>query len=123
VRTARLPDGSVSLALTGADFREQSIFAGSMAEVLGAIGDPRYLITRRGRMLGRRRLDYHAVPRLLASKKELALMFLSAWRRRLSRAELIYTRNPEGQRALLTARMRAFSSAFVPRAERVDRWH
>ena len=48
VHTARLPDGSVSLTLTGADFREQSIFAGAMAEVLGAIGDPRYLVTRRG---------------------------------------------------------------------------
>ena len=122
VRTAPMPDGGVSVTLAGADFREQSLFAGSLAEVLGPIGDPRYLLTRRGRILRGRRLDYHSVPRLLGAKKELAHLLLAAWRRRLGRAELIYTRNPEGRKALFSASMRAFSSAFVPRAERADRW-
>jgi hypothetical protein len=34
----------------------------------------------------------------------------------------MYTRSPDGRRALVGARSRAFSTAFVPAAERLDRW-
>ena len=86
------------MTLDGASFRDQSLFADALSELLGPLANPRYLLTRRGRTLWRRRVDFHAVPRLLGTNKELAA-------------------------ALHKARMRALSAAFATRAERSDRWH
>jgi hypothetical protein len=115
-------DGSCSVALGGADFYRQSLFADCLGETLGAIENPRYLVTRRSLSRWFGRLDYHAVPQALAVKKELAELFLQAWQRRVGPAELIYTRSPETRRVLLKARARAFSSVIAKPARRLDRW-
>jgi superfamily II DNA or RNA helicase/UPF0716 family protein affecting phage T7 exclusion len=123
VRSTATESGEVVVTLHGASFRDQSLFANALAELLGPIANPRYLLIRRGRFLWRRRVDYHAVPRLLGVKKELAAALHTAWRRRVGPVTLLYTRNADGRRDLLKARLRAFSAAFATRAERSDRWH
>jgi superfamily II DNA or RNA helicase len=123
VRSSMLASGAVTVALHGATFRDQSLFADALAELLGPVANPRYLLTRRGRFLRRRRVDYNAVPRVLGTNKELATALHRAWKRRVGPARLIYTRNTDGRRELLEARLRAFSTARSPRAERSDRWH
>jgi hypothetical protein len=86
------------------------------------IENPRYLITREGKWLKLQRVDYHAVPMMLAINKERATLFWQIWERRISPAQLIYTRTPEGRQELLKARGRAFSSQLAPKSERRDRW-
>ena len=113
--------GAYAVALRGGTFYEQSVFADAVDEVLGPIGNPRYLVTRTDRRRSGRQ-DVHAVPGFLAANKQNAERFLTRWTRRMGPAELVYTRTPEGRARLLQARGRSFSSAFVPAAERMDRW-
>lgn len=122
VRSGRTPDGGVEVSLEGGSFYEQSLFADAMGEILGPVGNPRYLITRPVTDLFGTRIDYHAVPHALGSKRELAAGFHEAWMRRVGAGELIYTRQAGGRGVLLAARGRAFSNQFSDPAERLDRW-
>ena len=118
----KLHDGRFSIALVDAPFYEQELFADALAELLGPIANPRYLLVReRSGSVGRRK-DYHAVPQVLASNRERAQLLFNAWNRRVGPAELVYTRTQEGRGFLLKARRRAFSAAFADRTERRDRW-
>jgi hypothetical protein len=119
VRIQQLPDGVFSATLTGVSFQESALYADCLAEILSPIANPRYLLTRPGRG---RRLDYHAVPKCLGGKRKLAEILHRRWRKRLGGGELIYTRTPDGRRALLRARARAFSTAMTPPSQRRDRW-
>jgi hypothetical protein len=93
-----------------------------MGEVLGEIGNPRYLITREGKKLGTKRRDYHAVPQILGINKERAESLLTSWHRWVGPADLLYTRVPEGRALLLKARAAAFSTIMERRSERRDQW-
>jgi hypothetical protein len=116
-------DGSYYAALNGGTFYESSLFADALAEVLGPIDNPRYLVVREGRLFGMQRDDYHAVPLRFAVKKELAQVFYAAWSKYVGPTELIYTRSQQGRRLLVKARMKAFSSNFAQLVKRQDRWH
>ena len=123
VRTADIGHGQFSISLAGGTYRESNLFADAMEEVLGLVENPRYLLTR-GRLAGfLARHDYHALPRLLATDKEKAMVFHHHWQWRLGRARLIYTRCEEGRRLLLKARAQAFANALQPPSQRLDRWH
>ncbi|MEM7415058.1 MAG: DEAD/DEAH box helicase family protein [Gemmatimonadota bacterium] len=114
-------DGSVLISASGGTFRDHSTFADAIGEVLGPVGNPRYLITRSyGRK--RSRLDYHAVPSVFGTKRELAEAFHAAWIELVGPGELLYTRREGGRRMLLAARARAFANQFDDPAERVERW-
>lgn len=115
-------DGSFYLALSGGSFYESSLFADCLAEILAPIDNPRYLITRSGKVYGQKRDDYHAVPLKLAVKKQYAETFHQAWTQYVGPSELIYTRQPAGRKQLLKAKMQAFSSVFSNETKRLDRW-
>jgi len=119
VQCEEIGNGEVALSLGNADFYEQSLYADCLNELLGAVENPRYLLTRKDRFSRR---DYHAVPAPLGRKKELAAVFHRFWKKRLGPADLIYTRTPETRAMLLQARVRAFSTAMTPKSQRVDRW-
>lgn len=123
IETLETAPGVWSVAMRGGSFYERSVFSDAMAELLEPIENPRYLITRRGYGLWNRRVDYHAVPTLLAAKKHRAEVFVKRWRKRIGPTELIYTRNREGRIALLKARGRSLSGQFADRTLRRDRWH
>ena len=115
-------DGTFSLALSGSTFYESSLFADCLAEILGPIDKPRYLVVREGTVFGLKRDDYHAVPLKLAARKDTAMMFYQAWCRYVCPTELIYTRKHEGRKRLVKAKMKAFSSTFESQVKRQDRW-
>jgi hypothetical protein len=115
-------DASAYLSITGCSFRDQALFSDCIRELLSPIENPRYLLVREGRWLGRRRKDYHAVPSCLGTKKELAELLVQAWRRSVGPAELVYTRSAEKRRILAQARARAFSNSAERNAERMERW-
>jgi hypothetical protein len=118
----QLEDGRFSIALTDAPFYQQELFADCLAEILGPVQNPRYLIVREGSTDAGLRYDYHAVPQILASNKERAELLFAAWTQLVGPAELVYTRSFEGRRQLLKARARAFSTAFADCTERRDHW-
>lgn len=122
VATIKHEDGSVSICLSDGTFLERSLFADCINEILGPIGNPRYLLTRykAEQTLGQR--DYHAVPQSLGVKKTYAEALRDAWERRVGPTELLYVRGSEGRKELLRARARAFSTAMQKAAERFDRW-
>lgn len=115
-------DGTFYVALAGGTFYESSLFADCMGEILGPVDSPRYLILRSGHLYGMPRDDYHAVPLKIAVKKEFAQIFYEAWCRYVGPTELIYTRNEEGRRRLLKAKMQSFSAVFARQVKRDDRW-
>ena len=123
VRSKELGEGQFSISLVGGTFYESNLFADALQEVLGPLENPRYLLTRQNADSILPRRDYHAVPRVLGTDKEKALVFHQHWRRRLGPAEVVYTRSEQGRRQLLKARARSFSKAFQPRSQRLDRWH
>lgn len=119
------PDGAggAHIHLEGGTFRERSEFAVAVAEVLGEIDNPRYLVIRRGRNPWRRTvLDYHAVPYVLAVHKDRAALFAKAWERRMGRSELVYTRRGDGRAVLLRARTQSFAAAARRATRRLERW-
>jgi superfamily II DNA or RNA helicase len=123
VRCRETAPGQFSLILTGGSFYEASLFADSLASLLGPIENPRYLVTRRSLVPWLpRRVDYHAVPPILSGKKEHAEAFLRHWQRHVTPADLIFTRTPDGRKTLLRARTRALSAAFTEPVHRRDRW-
>ena len=123
VRTEACADGTTRVSLGGGTRREQATFVDALAELLAPLRNPRYLVVRRGRLLARVRRDYHAVPTVLGANRERAGIFARALRRRIGGIELVYTRNADGRRALLRARLRASARVFAAPPERSDRWH
>lgn len=125
VQVVAAPDaaGGAHIHLEGGTFRERSEFAVAVAEVLGEIDNPRYLVIRRGQNPWRRTvLDYHAVPFVLGVHKDRAALFAAAWKRRVGTSELIYTRTGEGRAILLRARTQNFASASRRATRRLERW-
>ena len=122
VVTASHQYGLVSCSLKGGTTYEKSLFLDSMQEILGPIGNPRYIMVRKtpfGRWL---RKDYHVVPQILGRNKDLAEYFRKMWAKYVGPTELVYTRNVEGRKILLKARGHAMSTSFQRRAERIRTW-
>ncbi len=122
VEAEPLGSGQWAVSMKGGTFYESSLFADCLAEVLGPIENPRYIVTRRGLGLWTSKLDYHAVPAVLGTRKDRATTLAGIWNRRVAPAELIYTRSREGRRELLRARARALSGQFTDPVRRRDRW-
>lgn len=114
-------DGSVYCWIGGGTGRDQAIFLRALREVLRPVENPRYLLART-RFWRFFREDYFAVPDLLARKKDCAEVFARNWRSLVGPVQLIYTRTPDGRKALLRARMHSFAAGFQDRAERVSSW-
>ena len=121
VHADRNANGSVFCWISGGTGKEQALFLRALREVLSPIDNPRYLLARR-RIWRMFREDYFAVPDTLARNKEFAENFSRRWQRLVGPVELVYTRTPEGRKALLRARRHSLSGAFQKRAERVSCW-
>lgn len=112
VETARGPLGEALVRLEGGGRADERLFLEALAEVLGPIGNPRYLIVRRSWLGRRRRTDFHAVPAVFGRKKHLAEYFRARWNRRVGSGRLFYLRNAAGRRLLLRARTRSLAAGF-----------
>jgi superfamily II DNA or RNA helicase len=117
----RNEDGTVYCWIGGGTGKEQAIFLRALRDVLTPIENPRYLLARR-KIWRVFREDYFAVPDVLGRKKEIAEFFARRWKRLVGPVDLVYTRTPEGRKALLRARSHSLASAFQSRTERVSCW-
>jgi hypothetical protein len=115
-------DGTVVCYIEGGTSAETSAFLGAMRQLLSPIENPRYLLERvtPGSLWLRR--DYHAVPEMLAARKEFARTFLEEWRSHVGWAVLRFTRSVEGRLLLVRARNSSVSGALDPRPSLVARW-
>jgi hypothetical protein len=122
VRVVETGEGSYQVFVDYASPADSEIFAQAYRELLGPVGNARYLIERDStslRSLIYRPLwllvrtligqnqelhAYHRVPDVLAARKERAVALARHWRRYVGGGRLIYTRNAEGRRILLEAR-------------------
>ena len=94
----------------------------AIAEILGPVENPRYLLVRHSWLGPRTRTDYHAVPSALGAKKEWAERFAALWNLRVGSASLVYARTPAGRRTLLRARMKSFAAGFQRSVDRRSAW-
>ena len=122
LRVVALPDGGYQVFIDYASPEDSNTFARAYQELMGPIGNARYLISRDSRSLGNplyrllwltiRTLlglgdevyAYHPVPAILASRRERAEALARYWKRYVGGGRLIYTRSEEGRRLLLKAR-------------------
>ena len=114
--------GRCEVIIEGASRAEEAIFLEALSDVLGPVQNPRYLLVRQSWLLGRGRVDYHAVPTRLGARKDTAEAFQKAWSRRVGPSELVYTRTGAGRRALLRARVQSFAAASQRFFERRSVW-
>lgn len=115
-------DGRKDVVLHGVSRGTERLVMQAIAEVLGPVENARYLMVRRSRLGRRTRTDYHAVPAVLAAKKEWAEAFAALWKARIGRSDLVFTRNPEGRRILLRARAKSFAAGFQRSVDRRSAW-
>ena len=114
--------GFVTCTLKGGTTRERSVFLEALQELMSPVDNPRYILVRKNPLGPLMRRDYHAVPKVLGRKKELAEYFRKMWARHVGPCELVYTRSTEGRQLLLKARAQSMSTAFQPRTERTRAW-
>jgi hypothetical protein len=114
--------GRYEVIVDGATRAEERAFLDALAEVLGPVQNPRYLLVRESRLWRGHRADYHAVPTLLGARKESAEHFLHQWRQRVGTSRLVYTRTGDGRRTLLRARVNSFAAGMQRFFQRRSVW-
>lgn len=94
----------------------------AIAEILGPVQNPRYLMVRASWFGLKRRADYHAVPAAIGARKEAAERFAELWRNRVGSSKLVFTRTAQGRRTLLRARASSFAAGFQRIVDRRSVW-
>lgn len=102
-------DGTCSyLCLRGGTEREKDVFAQCMYEMFAPVDNQRYLCVAKHNVP--RLCKYYCIPEIFGRKKEAAYLFLSCISKTIGAYDLIYTRNGEGRRILLEARIQSFAN-------------
>ncbi len=122
VRMARGVKGSHAITMIGGTRADQHRFVEAMVEMLGPVGNPRYLLRRYGQTLGFTQVDYHAVPSAIGTKRKHAEFFLARWKLRIGQARLDYTRSKHGRRMLLKGRASSLAAGMRNPMERRSMW-
>ena len=114
--------GRFEIIIDGATRAEERVFLDALAELLGPVQNPRYLLVRESSIGRMRRTDYHGVPAVLGARKDLAEHFHRQWQRRIGASELIFTRTGDGRRKLLKARVQSLAAGMQRFFERRSVW-
>ena len=101
-----LKNGEIICSIYGVNNLENSIFTTALREIIEPIDSPRYLLLRTNKL--RKEFDvenFHAVPDIFGDKKKKAIFFQKNWHRYLGQTNLVYTRQFDGRKLLLKARL------------------
>ncbi len=115
-------DGRKDIIVTGVSRAAERQILMAIAEVLGPVQNPRYVLVRRSWMSLVARTDFHAIPASLGARKEHAEKFAELWNERVGSSHLVFTRSVEGRKVLLQARMRSFAAGFQRSVDRRSAW-
>ena len=116
------PEGVVFCRLEGGNTKDTRLFYESLKEVLSPIHNPRHLLITHSSLGPFKRTDYHAVPSMLAASKKKAAHFKESWNRHVGKVTLVDTRQLEGRKILLKARMHSYAAAFQKKTEQLSVW-
>ncbi len=115
--------GAVFYHLEGGTTFDKSTFMNALQEVIAPIDNPRYVIVRKNKfMLFVKQKDYHSVPEIIGSNKNLAEYFKNQWERLVGGCDLIYTRTIDGRKLLLKSRVKSLPAQFDDHVECVKKW-
>jgi superfamily II DNA or RNA helicase len=114
--------GRVDLTVDSVSRSSERMILEAIAELLGPVRNPRYLLVRKSRLGIVRRMDYHAVPTALGQRKEWAELFHKHWKGHLGSSDLIFARTAGGRIMLIRARAKSFAAGFQRRVERRSAW-
>ena len=115
--------GAIYSHLDGGTAFEKSTFINALVEIVGPIGNPRYVIVRKSEFMSfMKQKDYHSIPEVIGRKKEFAVYFRNQWEETVGACDLIYTRTIEGRRLLLKSRVSALAAQFDDKVEQVNKW-
>lgn len=122
IEVRKAVSGRIDIIAHGLSRAGERALMQAIAEALGPVQNPRYVLERRSRLGFIARSDYHAVPSAIGAKKEWAKTFHAAWKTHVGSSRLVFTRTPQGRTALLRARARSFASGFQRRIDRRSAW-
>lgn len=122
LRVAHDASGQVELAVDGISRAGERMVMAALAELLGPVGNPRYLLERRSWLGPVARRDYHALPAVIARRQQSAEAFHRLWKAHVGSSNLVFTRTAEGRLILLRARARSFAAGFQRRVDRRSAW-
>lgn len=122
LRIARDASGQIELAVDGISRAGERMVMTALAELLGPVQNPRYLLERRSWIGPITRRDYHAVPAIIARRQQSAEAFQRLWKARIGSSKLVFTRTAQGRLILLRARARSFAAGFQRRVDRRSAW-
>ncbi len=115
--------GSVYCHLEGGTTFDKSIFINALSEIVAPIDNPRYVIVRKNTFaFFVKQEDYHAVPEVLARKKELAEYFSNQWKQHVSNCDLIFTSSITGRKLILKARVKSLAAQLEEKVQQVNKW-
>jgi hypothetical protein len=115
-------DGRKDIVLTGVSRAAERQVMQAIAEILGPVQNPRYLLIRSSWLGLKKRVDYHAVPTALGARKEDAERFAELWRGSVGSSKFVFTRTAEGRCILLRARASSFAAGFQRIVDRRSVW-
>lgn len=115
--------GVVYCHLKGGTTFERNVFIKSLQELIEPIKNPRYLIVRLSKLWKFiHQEDYHSIPDNIGRKKKNVVFFQEMWTRYVGDSSLIFTKNIEGRKKLLQARMMSLSSMFEEQTTVLNKW-
>lgn len=97
-----------AISMKGGSLRDKGIFSRCVAEFFEPVSNQRYIL--RAKHSRRDQTTYFVVPKLFAARKQDAQLFLQALGKHFASYDLIYTRNQEGRKELLKARLVALAN-------------
>lgn len=101
-----LDNGSVNCIIKNASRYESTLFVNALDEILAPVNNPKYLLTNTNWFKKKLEIiNYFSVPDIFGSQKKNAIQFQSNWKRYLGKSDLIFTRNLNGRKKLLQARL------------------
>lgn len=101
-------NGTSTICLKNATLREKDLFSTTTEEFFSEIVNQRYLLQSQKKKQGR--YEYYCVPELFSKKKEDVQLLAENLKGSMGVLLPVYTRNEEGRKVLLEARLYAFAN-------------
>lgn len=118
------PKGDVVCAIKGTSEAESALFINSLQEIIEPIKNPRYIIVKTNWVRKKFEIqNYYSIPEIFGDKRKRCLVFQKHWKNNVGTSKIFYTRNLEGRKMLLKARMLHISNSFKETTKKAVIWN